>query len=127
MTHDLTTREGRERYINFCFNVIGSGFGEEVNQSIKNKQCVKDFIDGLIDVDTLASRIVTERNQTKKYKITPEQLDENMKRLQKAEAIAKLDNRSKVSPETRALLDKLVTGEMTGDEVVDEILKRNQN
>lgn len=61
-----------------------------------------------------------------KNKITPEQLDENMKRLQKAEAIATLDNRSKVSPETRVLLDKLVSGEMTGDEVVAEILKRHQ-
>lgn len=61
MDADLTTKEGRIKYLNYCFNVVGAGFGEDVDQSIKNKQCVKDFIDGKIDIDNLAERIVTEK------------------------------------------------------------------
>lgn len=124
MTHDLTTREGRERYVNFCFNVIGSGFGEEVNQSIKNMQCVKDFIDGLIDVDTLASRIVTERNQTKKHKITPEQLDDNMKKLQNAKSIAKLDNKAQLPNDVLDLFNKRATGEISHEEMIELLTKK---
>lgn len=54
----LTTKEERIRYVNFCFNVVGAGFGEEIDERIKNKKCVKDFIEGLISVEELSKKLV---------------------------------------------------------------------
>jgi len=62
-----------------------------------------------------------------KKRLIDEEITINMEKMKKAEAIAKLDNKSSVSPETRLLLEKMVAGEMTGDEIVNEIIKRYKN
>jgi len=58
MDFNLETREGRIKYLNFCFNVVGAGFGEEIDERIRNKKCVNDFIEGLISVDELSDKLI---------------------------------------------------------------------
>ena len=61
MDFNLNTKEERIEYLNFCFNVVGSGFGREINEKIKNMSCVKDFIDGEIDKDVFLERVRVEK------------------------------------------------------------------
>ena len=52
------TREERESIIAKAFNMVGSGFGEEVCPSLKNDEKVKDCIDGKIDLKELSSYLI---------------------------------------------------------------------
>lgn len=51
MDFNLETKEGRIEYLNFCFNVVGAGFGEEIDKSIRNNKFVNEFIDGKLSLN----------------------------------------------------------------------------
>lgn len=58
MVFNLKTREDRIEYLKFCFNIVGAGFGEEIDASIKNKKCINNFIEGLISADELGDKLI---------------------------------------------------------------------
>lgn len=58
MENTQITREEREATVTKVFNMVGSGFGEEVCPSLKNDEKVKDYIDGKIDLKELSSYLI---------------------------------------------------------------------
>lgn len=58
MENTQITREEREEIVAKVFNMVGSGFGEEVCPSLKNDEKVKDYIDGKIDLKELSSYLI---------------------------------------------------------------------
>ena len=62
-------------------------------------------------------------NMNEKKKITEKEIDAKMYQFTKAYAIEKLSNKSLITPEIRALLDKLANDELTSNEIIDLILK----
>lgn len=54
--------EERKKEVKLVFNMKGSGFGEEIDESKKNKKCVTDHINGNISRDELANKLLEEIN-----------------------------------------------------------------
>lgn len=57
---DRNIIEERKKEMEMYFNIVGSGFGEEIDERIKSNQAVNDYVFGIIDIETMAERLIEE-------------------------------------------------------------------